>query len=43
MVNSSDQLGVVVSSKKYKDNIETLGEVSNIIYNLRPVKYTKGR
>jgi hypothetical protein len=40
LVSSSDQLGVTVSSARYKDNIVDLGDSSSFIYNLRPVKFT---
>lgn len=38
-VDTNGQLGTVVSSLKYKDNIETLTEESSVIYKLRPVSF----
>ena len=40
LVNSSDQLGITVSSKRWKENIEDMGEVSSPVLNLRPVTFT---
>lgn len=40
LVSSSDQLGVAVSSRKYKENIEDMGDISKDILNLRPVTFT---
>jgi len=39
LVSSSDQLGIAVSSRRFKENIQEMGDVSSDIYNLRPVKY----
>ena len=36
----SNQLGTVVSSKRFKENIQDIGDASDIIYKLRPVKFT---
>ena len=40
LVSSSDQLGIAVSSRKYKDNIQDMGSASSEIFNLRPVTFT---
>jgi hypothetical protein len=39
LVSGSDQLGVAVSSRKYKDNINDMGSLSEDIYKLRPVSF----
>jgi hypothetical protein len=39
MVNASNQLGVTVSSARYKENIQDLGDTSSSIMKLRPVKF----
>jgi hypothetical protein len=39
LVSSGNQLGIAVSSKKYKENIEDLGDVSSSILDLRPVSF----
>ncbi len=39
LVSSSDQLGIAVSSRRFKENIEDMGDASSSIYSLRPVKY----
>jgi hypothetical protein len=39
-VTGGDQLGIVVSSRKYKDNIEDMGSKSEDIYKLRPTTFT---
>jgi len=39
VVNSSGQLGVVTSSRRYKEDIEPLGEASERVYGLRPVTF----
>lgn len=39
LVSSSDQLGVAVSSIRYKENVEDMGEASSVIYKLRPVQF----
>jgi hypothetical protein len=39
LVSSSDQLGVVVSSRRYKENILDMGEISSTIHKLRPVSF----
>jgi hypothetical protein len=40
LVSSGDQLGVTVSSRKYKENIQDMGEASADIYQLRPVTFS---
>ncbi len=40
LVASDDQLGVAVSSRKYKDNIKDMADKSSLILNLRPVTFT---
>lgn len=40
LVSSSDQLGVAVSSRRFKDNIQDMETYSSGIYNLRPVTFT---
>jgi hypothetical protein len=40
MIDSNGQLGTVSSSRRTKDNIQDLGEVSRAIFNLRPVQFT---
>jgi len=39
VVTSSGQLGVASSSRRYKQDIEPLGDVSGRLYGLRPVKF----
>lgn len=39
-VSTSDQLGIAVSSAKYKDNIQDMGDASEAIYNLRPTTFS---
>lgn len=39
LIDSAGQLGTVSSSERYKDNIEDIGERSEIIYDLRPVSF----
>jgi trimeric autotransporter adhesin len=39
VVTASGQLGVASSSRRYKQDIEPLGDVSERVYNLRPVKF----
>jgi len=39
LVSAGDQLGVAVSSRKYKENIEDMGDISSDILNLRPVTF----
>jgi len=39
VVNGSGQLGVLLSSEKYKHDIEDMGELSSRIYVLRPVTF----
>lgn len=43
-VNANGRLGIFSSSRRYKDNIQTLGEASAALYALRPVtfKYKPG-
>lgn len=38
-IDSNSQLGTTSSSRRYKDNIQDLGNDSEIIYQLRPVKF----
>ena len=40
LVSASDQLGITVSSRRFKDNIEDMGDYSSSILNLRPVTFT---
>lgn len=40
LVSSSDQLGIAVSSRKYKENIEDMADESDRLYKLRPVTFT---
>ncbi len=37
---ATDQLGTIVSSRRYKDNIEDMGSLSDPIYKLRPTTFT---
>jgi hypothetical protein len=39
VVSSTGQLGVVSSSKRYKDDIQPMGEVSEQLYRLHPVTF----
>lgn len=39
VIDSSEQLGTVVSSKRFKENIEDLKEISSRILELRPVVF----
>lgn len=39
LIDSAGQLGTVSSAVRYKENIQDLGNDSNIIYSLRPVKF----
>lgn len=39
LVSSSDQLGIAVSSARYKDNIADMNDVSSPILSLRPVTF----
>jgi Chaperone of endosialidase len=39
VVTASGQLGVASSSRRYKQDIEPLGDVSERLFNLRPVKF----
>lgn len=39
LVSSSNQLGVAISSRKYKENIEDMADASSAIYQLRPVTF----
>ena len=43
LVSSSDQIGVLSSSKKFKNDIQDMGNSSNKIYDLRPVTFTWDR
>ena len=39
LVSAANQLGVAVSSRKYKDNIQDMGSSSEDIYKLRPTTF----
>ena len=39
LVSSSDQLGIAVSSARFKENIEDMGSASDSILKLRPVSF----
>jgi hypothetical protein len=39
VVNGSGQLGVTPSSKRFKDNIETMDEASDALFALKPVRF----
>ena len=39
IVNSSGQLGVVSSSRRYKQDIEPMGDASDRVFQLRPVRF----
>ncbi len=39
VVSSTGQLGVVSSSRRYKDDIQPMGDVSEQLYRLRPVTF----
>jgi Chaperone of endosialidase len=39
MISSSGQLGVVSSSRRYKEDIEPMGDISEQLYQLRPVTF----
>jgi len=39
VIDANGQLGTVVSSIRYKEDVEDLGNVSTAIYDLRPVKF----
>jgi len=39
MVSSTGQLGVVSSSRRYKEDIQPMGDVSERLYQLRPVTF----
>jgi hypothetical protein len=38
-VNSSGQLGTMTSSRRYKDNIQSMGDASDVLLSLRPVTF----
>lgn len=40
LIDGNGQLGTVNSSRRTKDNIENLGDVSRAIFDLRPVRFT---
>lgn len=40
LVSASDQLGIAVSSARFKDNIQDMEDASSPILNLRPVMFT---
>jgi hypothetical protein len=44
LVSSTDQLGIAVSSARFKDNIEDMNDISSGLLKLRPVtfNYTVG-
>src|SRR4029077_11854031 len=39
VVNSNGQLGIVTSSRRYKQDIQPMGDASVRVYDLRPVKF----
>jgi len=39
VVNGSGQLGVAASSRRFKQNIQTMGDASNMLLALRPVTF----
>ncbi len=39
LVDGSDKIGVAVSSRRYKDNINDMGDISSNILKLRPVSF----
>lgn len=39
LVSATDQLGIAVSSRRFKDNINDMGALSEGIYKLRPVSF----
>lgn len=39
LISSSDQLGIAVSSARFKSNIHDMGDGSEALYNLRPVTF----
>ena len=39
VVNSSGQLGVVLSSQRYKEDIQPMGDISDALMRLRPVTF----
>jgi hypothetical protein len=40
LVSSSNQLGIAVSSRRYKENIQDMGSLSSSILDLRPVSFS---
>lgn len=40
LISAGNQLGIAVSSRKYKENIKDMAGVSSDIYKLRPVTFT---
>ena len=40
LVDSAGQLGTVSSSRRYKENIQTIGDISNNFMQLNPVEFT---
>lgn len=40
LVSASGQLGIAISSERYKENIRDLGDTSKAIFDLRPVSFT---
>ncbi len=40
LISGTDQLGIAVSSKRYKENIANMADYSSDIYKLRPVTFT---
>lgn len=43
LVSASNQLGIAVSSKRFKNDIQVMGSSSDVIYKLRPVTFTWDR
>lgn len=43
LISSADQLGIAVSSRKFKENITDMRDVSNQLKDLRPVNFTVNR
>lgn len=39
LISSGNQLGIAVSSRRYKENIQDMGNLSNDIFKLRPVSF----
>lgn len=43
LISSSDQLGIAVSSKRFKNDVQTMNAESEAIYKLRPVTFVINR